>query len=146
MPKFRKTYAAVVTLLSVLWITVGAVASDQKTEESVNEFRVDIPVSGDETQSPEAAMKNKLLLEKLIKMGRARSQGCTRCHGRVGMQSLARASHWKGSITEFVATQLTAFRDGKRSHEVMSSIAQNLSDQDIALIAAWYQSVSPKTD
>jgi len=85
-----------------------------------------------------------LLSEKLIKMGRTRSQSCTRCHGRSGMGALAKSVGWEQPVAEFIVKQLTELREGKRVHTVMSSIAAPLSDQDIALIAAWYQSVSPE--
>jgi len=50
------------------------------------------------------------------------------------------------SIAEFVVKQLTELRAGKRMHVVMSRIAARLSDQGIELIAAWYQSVSSKSE
>ena len=77
-----------------------------------------------------------------FKAGRYRAQGCTRCHGRTGMYNLARASNWEGSIAGFVVQQLTAFRDGQRVHAIMSNVSASLSDEDIALIAAWYEAVS----
>lgn len=106
------------------------------------EFRIELEINTDKARSSQDFLKEQFLNEKLIKLGRSKSQGCTRCHGRSGMQSMAESSHWVGSVAEFVANGLTEFRDGKRMHEVMSSIAATLSDQDIALIALWYQSVS----
>jgi len=102
-----------------------------------------IPIGEENASIIDKDIRNKMLSEKLIKMGRAKSQSCTRCHGRSGMASLANAINWEKSITEFVVKHLTELREGKRAHAVMSSIAAPLSDQDIALIAAWYQSVSP---
>lgn len=129
-------------------LPVFAIAAETKqgaVNSEVQELRVDVPVRADDNNAIQQQLKSQLLSEKLIKMGRARSQGCTRCHGRTGMYSMAQAAGWEYSVTEFVVKELTAFRDGLRSHIVMSSVAKPLSDQDIALIAAWYQSVSPVT-
>ncbi len=151
MPKLLRTYTVVVALITLLAINVlsGQVVADEKPDsdagKSPTEFRVDVPVRADDNRSAKEMMKSKLLTEKLIKMGRARSQGCTRCHGRSGIKALAKSSAWQGSIAEFVVTQLAAFREGRRSHIVMSSIAEAMSDQDIALVATWYQSVSNPT-
>jgi cytochrome c553 len=36
---------------------------------------------------------------------------------------------------------LKAFRSGKREHEIMSVVARDLSDQEIADLSAWYASI-----
>jgi cytochrome c553 len=38
-------------------------------------------------------------------------------------------------------TQLKAFRSGTRTHEIMSLIAKDLSDEDIENLAAWYSGI-----
>lgn len=80
-----------------------------------------------------------------IKQGRAKAQGCTRCHGRHGMQQFARRSDWDYSISTFVVKQLLLFRGNRRKHEIMNAVAKPLSNIDIYEIALWYESVS-KTD
>ncbi len=40
-----------------------------------------------------------------------------------------------------MVTQLKAFRSGKRTHEIMSVIAKDLSDEDMADLAAWYAAI-----
>ncbi len=117
--------------------------SDNTNENEGAELRVVIPAGDDAGAVIDKDIRRKMLSEKLIKMGRAKSQSCTRCHGRTGMKTLANATGWDRSIAEFVVKHLTELREGMRVHAVMSSIAKPLSDQDIALIAAWYQSVSP---
>jgi len=136
--------AAYVLVASVL--AESAFANDQpgKVRKNDNvELQVVVPIGDDNNAVTDKDIRGQMLSEKLIKMGRAKSQSCTRCHGRSGMAKLANAIEWDRSITEFVVKQLTELREGKRVHAVMSSIAEPLSDQDIALIAAWYQSVSP---
>jgi cytochrome c553 len=41
----------------------------------------------------------------------------------------------------YVATQLRAYRSGKRTHEVMSLMAKPLSDADIENLAAWFSGI-----
>lgn len=79
-----------------------------------------------------------------IKSGRAKAQGCTRCHGRDGIQRLAQDSDWSGSIGLYVMKRLTELRDGVTHHSIMTDIARNLSDEDIGQISAWMQSLSKK--
>jgi len=83
-------------------------------------------------------------LDKIIKQGRAKAQGCTRCHGRAGMQSLAKKAQWENSISTYVIKQLLLFRGKRRVHEIMNAVAEPLSDDDIYKIAIWYESVSVK--
>ena len=51
------------------------------------------------------------------------------------------APHIAGESQVYIETQLKAFRSGKREHEIMSVVAQGLSDDDIADLAAWYSSI-----
>ena len=51
------------------------------------------------------------------------------------------APHLAGESAIYLARQLEAFRSGERQHEQMSIIAQGLSDEDIADLAAWYSSL-----
>ena len=46
-----------------------------------------------------------------------------------------------GESDVYLVTQLEHFRSGERQHEQMSIIAEGLSDEDIADIAAWYSSI-----
>ena len=51
------------------------------------------------------------------------------------------APHIAGESRIYLETQLKAFRSGKRQHEIMSVVAGQLSDEDIADLAAWYSSI-----
>ena len=73
--------------------------------------------------------------------GRQKAQQCQTCHGIDGIARLPEAPHIAGESEQYLAAQLEAFRSGKRQHEIMSIVAQNLSDQDIADLAAWYSSI-----
>ncbi|KAB2874134.1 MAG: cytochrome c [Bauldia sp.] len=66
---------------------------------------------------------------------------CRTCHGIDGVAWIPIAPHIAGESSVYLQTQLKAFRSGKRQHEIMSVIAKQLSDEDIANLAAWYSSI-----
>jgi len=73
--------------------------------------------------------------------GREKAAQCRVCHGIDGIAVIPIAPHIAGENEIYLETQLKAFRSGKREHEIMSVIAQNLSDEDIADLSAWYASI-----
>lgn len=70
--------------------------------------------------------------------GRKISGQCRTCHGADGFATIPIAPHIGGEPESYLRAQLTAFRDGTREHEMMTIVAANLSDQQIADLAAWY--------
>lgn len=70
--------------------------------------------------------------------GRKISGQCRTCHGADGYATIPIAPHIGGESESYLRAQLTAFRDGTREHEMMTIVAANLSDQQIADLAAWY--------
>lgn len=65
---------------------------------------------------------------------------CRTCHGIDGYAKIPIAPHIGGEHAAYIEHQLTAFRDGTRTHEMMSVVAKTLQDQQIADLAAWYSS------
>jgi len=72
--------------------------------------------------------------------GRLLAGQCRTCHGIDGYAKIPIAPHIGGEQPAYLATQLTAFRDGTRVHEMMSVVAKSLTDEQIADLAAWYGS------
>lgn len=70
--------------------------------------------------------------------GRKLAGQCRTCHGLEGVATIPIAPHIGGEPDSYLRLQLTAFRDGTRTHEMMSIVARTLSDQQIADLAAWY--------
>lgn len=66
---------------------------------------------------------------------------CQVCHGIDGIAKIPIAPHLAAESQIYIETQLKAFRSGKREHEMMSVIAQDLSDEDITSVAQWYSSI-----
>ena len=74
--------------------------------------------------------------------GKAKVSGmCAVCHGVDGLAKVPDAPHLAGENAQYIIRQLEAFQSGERQHEQMSIIAQGLSAEDIANVAAWYASL-----
>ncbi len=73
--------------------------------------------------------------------GLATGQSCNECHGADGNQPLD-PSYPKlgGQYRDYLAHSLQMYRDGPREHPLMSSQAKDLSDQQIADLAAYFAS------
>lgn len=70
--------------------------------------------------------------------GRVLAGQCRTCHGIDGYARIPIAPHIGGEPARYIEAQLTAFRQGTRTHEMMSVVAKSLTDQQIADLAAWY--------
>lgn len=66
---------------------------------------------------------------------------CSLCHGHNGVATLPNAPHLAGQQAIYVNEQLRNYRSGKRQNEVMNMIAKQLTDSEIAQLAAWFSSV-----
>jgi cytochrome c553 len=75
--------------------------------------------------------------------GRDQARQCRTCHGIEGYAKMPIVPHIGGENPAYIRHQLTAFRDGTRTHEMMSVVAAGLSDQAIADLAAWYGAQTP---
>ena len=76
------------------------------------------------------------------KAGRKKAAACQTCHGIDGIAKIPIAPHIAGESQIYLQAQLKAFRSGKRQHEIMSIIAEKLSDEDISDLSAWYSSIT----
>jgi cytochrome c553 len=73
--------------------------------------------------------------------GRTKAAICTTCHGPDGLSRLPNAPHLAGQPELYLTEQLKAYRAEMRKDPMMTVIAKPLSDQDIADLAAWYNSI-----
>lgn len=69
------------------------------------------------------------------------STTCAVCHGLNGIAKLPEAPHLAGENAQYIIKQLKAFKSGERKHPTMSVVAQSLSDEDMANVAAWFSSL-----
>ncbi|GJE61598.1 c-type cytochrome [Methylobacterium trifolii] len=70
--------------------------------------------------------------------GRKRASACQACHGMDGLSKLPEAPNLAGQVEIYLVKALGEYRDGTRKNEVMNVVAKDLSDTDIANLAAYY--------
>lgn len=78
--------------------------------------------------------------------GKTKARPCVVCHGPLGVSMAPDAPHLAGQPERYVIEQLKAYRSGKRHHEIMSTMAKILSDDDIADLAAWFSSLTIRVE
>ncbi len=73
--------------------------------------------------------------------GKATGQSCVDCHGAEGNAPIDETyPKLAGQYYDYIAHSLQAYRDGDREHALMSSQAKDLTDQQIADLAAYFGS------
>jgi cytochrome c553 len=76
------------------------------------------------------------------KAGETKNAMCIGCHGIKGYQSafpeVYKVPMISGQGAKYISSALNAYRKGERKHPTMRGIAETLSDQDIADLAAYY--------
>jgi cytochrome c553 len=75
--------------------------------------------------------------------GRQKSEPCKTCHGADGNATIPGTPSIAGQPTFFTHWQLIKYRDGRRKDPQMSPFAANLSDTDMADLAAYYAAQRP---
>jgi cytochrome c553 len=75
--------------------------------------------------------------------GKIKAYTCMGCHGVASYKNVYPTyfvPKIAGQHPEYIVSALQAYRDGTRQHNTMKANATNLSDQDMADIAAWLSS------
>ena len=70
--------------------------------------------------------------------GKAKSATCAACHGTNGISNNPLWPNLAGQKQAYLVSALEMYRDGRRQNVMMSGMAKNLSDADIANLAAYY--------
>lgn len=78
-----------------------------------------------------------------VQAGEKKIAMCIGCHGIPGYQASFPEVHKvpmiSGQGAKYIASALDAYKKGERKHPTMRGIADSLSDQDIADVAAYYE-------
>lgn len=77
------------------------------------------------------------------KAGEQKSETCVGCHGQNGNSNSPQWPKLAGQQASYLENQLKAFKSGQRSNTMMQAIANNLSDDDIGDLAAYFSSQKP---
>ena len=75
--------------------------------------------------------------------GETKAAVCAACHGPKGISVYPLWPSLAGQQEAYLAKQIKEFRDGARVEATMQPFVANLTDQDIADLAAYYASLSP---
>ena len=75
--------------------------------------------------------------------GKEKAGLCAACHGPDGISVNPLWPSLAGQQEAYLAAQIRAFRDGVREEITMQPFVENLSDQDVADLAAYYADLSP---
>ena len=76
-----------------------------------------------------------------IAAGRQKALQCQTCHGLDGMSKLPEAPNIGGQPEIYLEKSIDEFRKGIRKNDMMSIVVQQLSDQDVADLAAYYAAI-----
>jgi len=78
------------------------------------------------------------------KAGEKKIAMCIGCHGIQGYQAsfpeIYKVPKISGQGAKYIISALSAYKKGDRKHPTMRGVADNLSDQDMADLAAYYES------
>ncbi|MCG7391936.1 cytochrome c [Microvirga sp. ACRRW] len=75
------------------------------------------------------------------KAGRQKITTCQACHGLDGLSKNPEAPNLAGQIEGYLIKSLGEYKSGARQNETMNIVAKELSDQDMADVAAYYASI-----
>ena len=81
------------------------------------------------------------LVDGSIEAGKTKSLTCNACHGAAGNSANAVWPNIAGQNAPYIQTQLMAFKSGLRKNALMSSQAMLLNDDDMADLAAYFESL-----
>jgi cytochrome c553 len=68
---------------------------------------------------------------------------CTPCHGETGISQTENTPSLAGQPDLYLQWQLVFFRSGSRKSEVMQPIAEQISNEDIRNLGAYFASLTP---
>jgi cytochrome c553 len=75
--------------------------------------------------------------------GKAKAEVCAGCHGDNGISQTENIPSLAGQPDQFIQWQLVFFRTGSRKNEQMQPIVEDITNEDIRDIGAYYFSLTP---
>ena len=76
-----------------------------------------------------------------IAAGKKKALACQTCHGLDGLSKLPEAPNLAGQPELYLVKSLDEYRKGIRKNDMMSIVVQQLTDQDVADLAAFYSAI-----
>jgi cytochrome c553 len=81
-----------------------------------------------------------------IAAGKAKAELCAGCHGDNGISQTENIPSLAGQQDQFIQWQLVFFRSGSRKNEQMQPIVEQLSNEDIRNLGAYFATLTPPKD
>ncbi|OCK57599.1 c-type cytochrome [Bradyrhizobium sp. LMTR 3] len=78
-----------------------------------------------------------------IAAGKAKAELCVGCHGEAGISQIENTPSLAAQPDQFIQWQLVFFRAGTRKNEQMQPIVEQLNNEDIRNLGAYYASLEP---
>jgi cytochrome c553 len=78
-----------------------------------------------------------------IAAGKEKAEMCVGCHGENGISQMENIPSLAGQQDQFIQWQLVFFRAGTRKNEQMQPIVEQLDNNDIRNLGAYFQSLTP---
>jgi cytochrome c553 len=78
-----------------------------------------------------------------IAAGKAKAELCVGCHGEAGVSQIENTPSLAAQPDQFIQWQLVFFRAGTRKNEQMQPIVEQLNNEDIRNLGAYYASLEP---
>ena len=72
--------------------------------------------------------------------GRKKSTTCAACHGANGLSASPDFPNLAGQYEDYLVKALTHYKAGKRKNPIMTAQVANLTEKDIADLAAYFSS------
>ncbi len=78
--------------------------------------------------------------------GKEKAEVCAGCHGDNGISQTENIPSLAGQQDQFTQWQLVFFRGGARKNELMQPIAEQISNEDVRILGAYFASLTPPKD
>src|SRR5215813_14508121 len=80
-----------------------------------------------------------------VAAGKEKAELCIGCHGENGVSQMENIPSLAGQQDQFIQWQLVYFRAGSRKNEQMQPIVEQLDNEDIRNLGAYFASLTPPT-
>ncbi len=77
-----------------------------------------------------------------VAAGKEKSAECASCHGAEGIAISDQFPNLAGQYADYLRVALKQYRSGERANGIMGAFATNLTDEEIANLAAYYAAQS----
>ena len=75
--------------------------------------------------------------------GKDKAEACTACHGEAGISQTENIPSLAGQPDQFLQWQLVFFRGGARKNEQMQPIAEQIGNEDVRTLGAYFAALTP---